>query len=340
MKLDARQVNAFLKDPGACRLVLIHGEDEGLVRERAQQLVRVVAGSLNDPFLVVELMRDGWSRIPAEMAALSMIGGRRVILVRDATDATFGYVAEAMKGPGSALLILEAAGLGKGKLRSFAEGAQDGVSLACYAEEGRALTDTIRTMLAEFKVTADDETLSWLGRVLAGDRAVVRGDVEKLALMVGPGGRLDLDVAQSCVGDGNANAGDDGLLALTLGNLPNGDAAIEAAMLDGLTGVALLRMALMHLQRLHQARLRIDAGVAVADAVRSIRPPVFFKAVSAMSSALSLWSTDRLLKAIEEARRVELQCKQTGSRPELLARRFVLDLARAARAQKAPVGVG
>ncbi len=55
MKLDARSVPGFLRDPGACRVVLLFGDDAGLIRERAEALVRVVAGTLDDPFRVAEL---------------------------------------------------------------------------------------------------------------------------------------------------------------------------------------------------------------------------------------------------------------------------------------------
>jgi len=36
VKLDARRVEAFLRDPGAVRAVLLHGEDAGLIRERGR----------------------------------------------------------------------------------------------------------------------------------------------------------------------------------------------------------------------------------------------------------------------------------------------------------------
>jgi DNA polymerase-3 subunit delta len=330
LKLDARQVAGFLRAPGATRMALLHGEDEGLLRERAQALTRRVAGSLNDPFLVVELTREGWGRIPAEMAALSMIGGRRVIVVRDATDAVLGLAQEALRGPGGAMLILEAAGLGRGKLRSFAESAADAASIACYAEEGQALTGLITSLFADLKVTADPDATAWLSQVVGGDRAVIRGEVEKLALLAGPERRVDIDMARQCVGEAASAAGDDAILAASLGDLTGSDTAMEAALADGLNGVALLRMATGHLQKLHQARLRMLDGQSAAEAVRAMRPPVFYKATAAMTTALGLWSADSLLRAIEEARRAELACKQTGSRPELLARRFVQSVARAA----------
>jgi DNA polymerase-3 subunit delta len=335
MKLDARQAPGFLRDPGACRLVLLYGEDEGLIRERAQALTKLVGGSLNDPFRVVELERDTWSRISGEMAALSMIGGRRVVRVREVAEAVLSHVTAAMKGPGGALLILEAPGLGKGKLRSFAEATPDAAAIGCYPQEGRALTDLIRSIFSELQVSAEPDAISWLGETLGGDRSVVRGEIEKLALLCGPGGRVDVEMARACTGEAAGGLGDDGLMAATSGDVRLSDGAIEAAIADGLNGVGLLRMSLMHLQKMHQARLRMEAGASAGDAVRMMRPPVWGAGVSAMVAALSWWSAEGLLRAIEEARQVELACKQTGSRPELLARRYIAWLARQASARKA-----
>lgn len=334
MKLDARQTAAFLRDPGPCRLVLLHGEDDGLIRERALVLTRQVARVTNDPFLVVELTREGWNRIPAEVSALSMIGGRRVVQVRDATDATLPFVVEAGKGPGEALLVLEAVGLGRGKLRNFVEAAKDAVSIACYAEEGRALEELISSLLAEHGISVERDALTWLGLNLGSGRSLVRGEVEKLALLAGPGGQVDLDMAAACLSDATASVGDNGVLAATDGQIAQQDRVVDQALADGLNGVALMRSALLHLQKMHLAKLQIQQGMSSAEAIRAMRPPVFFKAAATMSSAMMCWTDEQLLRAIEEAGRIELACKQTGSRPELLARRFVQDLARKARQNK------
>jgi DNA polymerase-3 subunit delta len=336
MKLDARQVAGFLRDPGSVRLVLLHGDDEGMIREHAQTLTKGVTGNPNDPFLVTELSRESWARIPAEMAALSMIGGRRVVRVREGTDAVLAPVAEAMKGPGQALLVVEAPGLGKGKLRSFAEAGRDAAVIGCYPEEGQALADFIRISLVAAGLDADADALSFLAASLGGDRATVRAEIEKLALFAGPGRRLDGETARACVGEASRRAGDDALLHAMQGDTQRADAALEAAVGDGLTGVALLRMAVSHLQRLHQARLRVESGARAAEVVRAMRPPVFYKSIPAMTAAVNLWPADALLRAIEEARQVELACKTTGSPQELLARRFISALTRQAGRLGAP----
>ena len=87
MKLAPQRVAAFLRDPGPCRVVLLHGEDHGMIRDRAAALVRAVAGSLDDPFLVAELGREDIVRLADEAASLALTGGRRVVRLRETTDA-------------------------------------------------------------------------------------------------------------------------------------------------------------------------------------------------------------------------------------------------------------
>ncbi len=315
--------------------MLLYGEDEGLIRERARHLVKLVAGTVDDPFKVVELEREQWSAMAAEMASMSMIGGRRAIRVRDVTDAALEPIRAALKTAGDALLVLEAPSLGKGKLRTFMDAAPNTATIGCYPEEGRALEDSIRGLLAEQGVSADAEAIHWLAESAAGDRSVVRGEVEKLALLAGAGGRVDLAMARSCGGDSAGSSADDGLSAAMRGDTLGADAAVEGAIAEGLAGVALVRMTLGYLQRMHLARLRMHSGMSASDAVRSLRPPVYFKAIGSMTASLALWSEEALLRGIEECRQVEIACKQTGSRPELLARRFVAGLGRQARARSA-----
>jgi DNA polymerase-3 subunit delta len=331
VKLDARQVAGFLRKPGSCRVVLLFGEDEGLIRERARELTHGVTGSLNDPFRVAELDREGWAQIAEEMSALSLIGGRRVVRVREVTDAVTDPVRAALRGAGEALLVLEAPGLGKGKLRTLIEAAPDAAAIACYREEGRALQDLIRTVLAESGASADADALTWLAESVGGDRAVVRGEVEKLALLAGAGGRIDLEIARASAGDAAGTSADAGLVSATRGDAAAADKEVEAALGEGLATIALLRMALNHLQRLHQARLHMQDGISAADAIRSLRPPVFYKAVGGMTASLALWSVENLARAIDELRLVEIACKQTGSRQELLVRRFLAGIARQAQ---------
>jgi DNA polymerase-3 subunit delta len=334
VKIDARQVQAFLKGPLTARAVLLHGDDAGLIRERGSILTKRVAGSLSDPFQVAELERAGWARLADEMSAISMMGGRRVVRVRDVTDAILEPLKLAMKGAGDALIVLEAPELGRGKLRSFAEAAQHIACLPCYPEEGTALHDSIRRMLSDRGYAADAETIGWIAEAIGSNRSTLVGDLERMCLLAGDGGRVDLDTARSCADDLASASADAGLIAATQGELAACDHDLERAVAEGLNGIALIRSALSHLQKLQQARLLMATGLSAGDAVRTLRPPIFFKLAGGMINSVQLWSLEHLARAIEEARQVEIACKQTGARQDLLVRRFVSGLARQAQARR------
>src|SRR5438105_10986481 len=92
MKVAAGQVDGFLRRPDPeIRAVLLYGPDAGLVRERAEIVVRTVCPDLRDPFRVADLAAAGLAADPArladEAAQISLMGGRRVVRVRDAGDA-------------------------------------------------------------------------------------------------------------------------------------------------------------------------------------------------------------------------------------------------------------
>ncbi len=333
MKVEPRDAAPFLRAPGSCRAVLLHGADEGLIRHRGAMLTKLVAGSSNDAFRVVEIDREGWPRLADEMSAISMVGGRRAIRVRDVTDTIMEPLKAALRTAGDALIILEAPELGRGKLRPFMEAGRETASLACYAEEGRALQETIRGLFQEAGVAAEGEAIAWLATTLGGNRALLQAELDKLVLVASGGKRIDVDLARSCIGASAATTADAALLSAMAGEVVQTDAQTEAAIGDGLAGVALIRMTIGHLQRLHQARLRMQASLSAADALKALRPPVFFKSLGPMLHGLTLWPAESLLGALEDARQVEIACKQTGAQPELLARRFVASLARQARSR-------
>src|SRR4051794_1290021 len=340
MKLPPARIPGFLRDPGTCRVVLLYGDDAGMIRERAEALVWTVAGSLDDPFLVTELAREDIRRLPDEAAGLSLMGGRRVVRVRDATDTAADPVAALLKGKAPALVVLEGGALQtRSKLRSLLDAAPDGVSIGCYPEEGRALEETIRATLKAAGTGITPDALSWLSQQLGADRASTRGELEKLALYVGQGSTVDLDAAMTCVGDLAGLSLDDALFAATTGDVATTDRALELAVAEGAAPVQILRAALGHLQKLHRARLTMDEqGLTASDATKTVRPPVFYQKVGAFSRSLGLWSTANLNAALAAVAEAERGCKRTGWPDQVLSRNAILTLARrsaaAARAMR------
>jgi DNA polymerase-3 subunit delta len=327
-KLDARRAASVLADPGPFRAVLLHGDDSGLVRERAESLVRaVLGGRMDDPFRLAELSRDEAARsgaLAGEAAALAMTGGRRVVRLREATDAHAGPLKDALATRGEALIVMEAGELtARSRLRAMAEAAPEVAVIACYRERGEELAATLGRMLKDEGVSADPAALSWLAGRLGEDRMQTRREVEKLALYVGPGGRVDEEAALACGAEGAALDLDEALMAATAGDGVTADRALTAAFAEGANPVQVIRAALRHIQRLH------EAAVAGGD-VAVLRPPVFFRHRAAFERAARSWSPAALEAAGAALLEAEKRTKTTAFREAdaTIARAAVAAIAR------------
>ena len=316
--------------PAECRVVLLIGDDAGLVSERAAQLVRAVAG--DDRMCIVEPGREAAKdagSLAGEAASTPLMGGRCAIRLRDARDAWAEAVRGALAGPGPGLVIIEGADLtGKSKLRMLVGNDARGQVIECYAERGRDLVASIVRILGELGAQAEPAALDWLADRAGEDRLAMRRALEVLALHAAAGQRITIEDAMGVLGEGSMLDLDEALMAASLGNVAVADRAITRAFGEGANPVQVLRAALRHVQRLHLAALAVAGGSSAGDAVSALRPPVFWKAKPAMERAVQTWSVARLEALGAALLRAERQAKTTGLPDEVVARQVVLGLAR------------
>jgi DNA polymerase-3 subunit delta len=100
--------------------------------------------------------------------------------------------------------------------------------------------------------------------------------------------------------------------------------------------VSVVRALMRHFQRLHLAQSRIAAGASDEEALRSLRPPLFFKLQDRFKRQLRLWPAPRAAQALALLTQAELNTKTTGLPAEAVCRDALLRIARGAapRAQR------
>src|SRR5260370_6491158 len=122
VKLPAGRVEGFLRRPDPeTRAVLLYGPDTGLARERADALARSICPDLRDPFRVADLAASALAGDPArladEAAQIGLMGGRRVVRVREAGGALASLFARVLPdavgapGGGDTPVLVEAGDL-------------------------------------------------------------------------------------------------------------------------------------------------------------------------------------------------------------------------------------
>jgi DNA polymerase III subunit delta len=335
-------VSGYLAKPDAkWRAILVYGPDSGLVRERAESLGRAVAPDLEDPFRVMTLPGSALAsdppRLNDEMAALSFSGGRRLVRVREAGDALGALFADflATAPPGDSVAVVEAGDLaGRSALRRAFESAPAAVAVPCYADDPGALAELVRSVLASHKIEAGAEAREYLASHLGSDRGVSRAELEKLALYAGDGGRIGLEDAIACVGDSAALSVEDAIFAAAEGDTAALERALQRAFQEGESAVGIVKAAMRHFEKLHLAGSRIAAGMSADDALRALRPPIFYKYQARFLGALRQWSPRRAAAALGVLLEAERQCKRTGFPDRTVCSDALLRLARGAQAKR------
>ncbi|MCC7276079.1 MAG: DNA polymerase III subunit delta [Alphaproteobacteria bacterium] len=334
MKVPAARLDAFCKKPDAgVRMVLVYGPDAGLVRERAETLGRTVLPDLDDPFRVslltgASVVADP-ARLGEEAAAQSLIGGRRLVRVRDATDATAAAFAAALDAPqGDTLIVAEAGELrAGGPLRKLFEGAAAAAAVPCYVDEGAALERVLRETLARFDATLDADAARWLAGHLGGDRGVLRGEAEKLALYVGDGRRVTVEDCIAVIGD-SAEIALDAVIGATAGGArAELDRALDRVFAEGEQPVRVLRAAQRHFHRLLLLAAAVEAGETPRAAVDALRPKPHFREAPQLENQAQRWTRRRIAAAFARLTDAETDCKRAALPAELVCRRALADLA-------------
>lgn len=338
MILKADQFDRMVKKPDPkIGALLIFGPDEGLVRERADAIARAVVDDLKDPFRVVELTGAAIKADPArlydEAAALSMMGGRRVVRVRDVTDAGGEAMAEFLERQGDgALVVVEAGDLAKrSALRRAFEESDRGAAVACYLDDPMQVKRVVAEGLKAANVSIGPEALEVATQRLGEDRAQSRGEIEKLALYVGSGNTATVDDVLASIGDGGVMTVDDIVMAAFDGDQAALDRATARAWTEGTSPVQVLRAVLRHVERLIAVNAAVAKGTPLKMAMDRLRPPVFFKIADRFRRQLGAWSDADLAAALDLALLAEIDCKSTGMPAEAVCARALMRIAQAAR---------
>ena len=319
MKIPTGKIPQFLEAlPQAIKTILLYGPDQGLVRERGDRITKDIVDDLRDPFRVTEIrannLREDATLLLDEASAISFTGERRVIRVRDATDAISKAITDYCEAPSNeSLVIVEAGNLTpRSKIRSVFERAETAAAIACYADEGKTLKDIIIETFDKENFRASPDALEYLIENLGGDRMVSRAELEKLCLYMDGKTEISLADAMACVGDSALMTIDDIAFAAASGHMDKLAHLMDRARNEGAASVAVLRRVARHLERLHLVAGAMKGGMPWSSASKLLRPPIFFKQSTAFQMQLKIWPSARLEQAIASLTQAEILCKSTG----------------------------
>jgi DNA polymerase-3 subunit delta len=334
-------LEAFLRKPDPeVRAAVVYGSDRAKVRETAQSLLLVSTSQPNDPFTVSVLseaqLENGGEAVERELCSLSMTGGRRVVWLRlngekpGSANIVSGLMSGHLDGSFNpdALFLVEAPALeASSGLRKSAEKSDKAIAVPCYEDERGDLARLAKETLARDKVGLSVAGMNAFLQRMPQDRGILRQELERLALWLGPGsGRIaEPDELDEVLGiEPHGTLGDASLAAFG-GRMADAQRDLKRAFGSGETGVSALRALAGHLMRLRKIQSQVVHGKPLAEAIKAAR--VFWKQEREFQRQCQAWSDNRLMDIQAEIYEADRQCRTTGQPQQLLAERMLLSIA-------------
>jgi len=334
MIIKSSEADRLAKNPPRGLIAaLVFGPDAGLARERSETLLKTVVDDLSDPFRVSDLDEQILSNDPArlfdEAASISMLGGRRVVRVRGASNALAKLFESFLTDPkGDALVVVEAGDLAKGSaLRKLFEEADNAAAIPCYADSARDLGDVVREAMRSEGLSIAPDALEDAVSRLGSDRGVTRRELEKLALYARGKKQISLQDVQAAMGDEAEVRVEEACDAAGCGDLVRLDLALERLWTADVSPVAVLRQAMSHFQRLLLVGAQSTAGESIDGAMKKLRPPVHFSRATSFKAQAQKWTEARLAEALDLLLEAEALCKTTGVPAEAACGRALFNVA-------------
>jgi DNA polymerase-3 subunit delta len=336
--VKAHQANAFLKSPDPkLSAVLFFGSDIGLVSERAMQLARTLAAREEPAGEIVRLddsdLDNDPDRLTVELMTMPMFGGRKIVRTMASRRVNANALRPLLEGPPMAgVLIVEAGNLKPDEgLRPLFEKSAAAAAIACYGDEAHDLEGLVREVLAGAGLRISPEARDLLVTRLGADRALSRGEVEKLALYAHGKGEISIDDVEAIVGDASEQSMDRIVAAAASGDAGRAVGEFVRSVAAGESAQGIILATQRYFQRLHRTRAAIDQGRSLDDALRALKPPVHFRQKDALAGHLRTWTTPRLDQALAAIAVAAKSARLTGALEDTLAERLLLTLAKLAR---------
>ncbi|QND73927.1 DNA polymerase III subunit delta [Tardiphaga robiniae] len=336
--LRGKDIDTFLARPDAGRpVILLYGADAGLVRERADALMKSAVDDPNDPFSLVRMDGDDLaaepSRLVEEAMTVPLFGGRRAIRVR-AGSKNFSSGVDTLTDSDikDCRIVIEAGELRpESPLRKVCEKARTAVAIACYPDTERDLAKLIDEELRVSNLRMAPDARATLMSLLGGDRQASRNELRKLTLYAHGTGEVTLDDVMAVVADASELKIDPIVDGAFAGNPAAVEVEFNKAMIAGTYPGMIMMAAQRQAALLHKASLLVEAGSSASAAVESGFPRLHFSRKGAVEAALRNFSAQRLVNIIDQLAVAALDVRKHNALGAVIAQRALMSIAVNAR---------
>ena len=334
MNIKPEQVDGILKSlPQKIRGVVIYGSNEGMVSTLSQQFTKAISPDIYDAFHVSYLeMSDITSDVGclyAEFNAQSLMGGRRVVVIKEATSNLTKPLRELLDNSTSdTLLVITSSGLKtKDSLAIMAKDEDFLYGIGCYDDRDEDISQFANKFVSQHGFNIDNSAFQVLCSRLSNDRKISQNELDKLITYMGNKKEITIDDIVTVISDTSASSQEDLCYFIAQGMVDKAIASYNRLIFEGENPVSIVRAISYHFMKLLDCIIKMEKGESADRVVFSLKPPLMFFRKNAFISQLKMWNRNRILTALNLLYQTERECKTTDLPSEQVASFAIIRIA-------------
>lgn len=318
MKAARGQVDRAVKAPGEWRFFLLYGPDDAGSRSLAKAVGKAMGPEADRVDLSGSELKGDPARLADEAASSSLFGGARYIVVEPAGDESLAAVEALLESPtpGHPVVLVAGALKPASKLLKLALAAPTALVHASYPPEGQEVERITMDLARGLGLVIRPDLARRLGSACGGNRFILAGELEKLALYTDASPEAPKQVdhdALDAIG-ASQEEGDTSRLvdAVSAGKADMLSEELARLSSQGIEGIPLIRAVLRRMTMLSRLRAEVERGNSIDAVMASHGKSLFWKEKPAITQQLRGWRADLLAKSVGRLLDAERQAKASG----------------------------
>ena len=318
MNIKPEQVDGIVKAlPPHIRGVVIYGSNEGMIATLSQQFIKAVSPDIYDAFHVSYLEMSDISAdigaLYAEFNAQSLMGGRRVVVIKEATNLLTKPLRELLSESSSdSLLVITSQSLKtKDSLAVLAKDEDDFYGIGCYDDRDKDISAIASEFMDKNGFKIEPNAFQLLCSRLSNDRKISQNELDKLITYMGNKKTISVEDIKTVISDTSASSQEDLSYFVALGQTDKVIAAYNRLIFEGENPVTIIRAVSYHFMKLLDCAVKMEKGETPLKIISGFKPPLIFFRKDPFVAQLKLWNRGRVLSALALLYQTERECKTT-----------------------------
>ena len=334
MNIKPEQVDGIIKSlPKNIRSVVIYGSNEGMVSSLSQQFIKSISPDIYDAFHVSYLecsdILSDVGVLYAEFNAQSLMGGRRVVVIKEASSQLTKPLRELLDSSTSdTLIVITSSSLKtKDSLAVMAKDENFMYGIGCYDDRDEDISQFASKFMSKHGFNIDNSSFQILCSRLSNDRKISENELEKLITYMGNKKDISASDIITVISDTSASSQEDLCYFVALGDTSKAINSYNRLIFEGENPVSIIRTIEYHFLKLLDCAVKVEKGENADKVVAGIRPPLMFFRKNSFITQLRLWNRSRVLSALSLLYQTERECKTTDLPAEQVASFAIIRIA-------------